>query len=80
MNCVMLHLVGYTWKYVCDARTHERRTQKLIKQKEIWIMNDRFSSGITDTEVSKIKHYNAMQHKYDGSVLQQSKARFFRFE
>ena len=20
-----MHLVGYTWKYVCDARTHERQ-------------------------------------------------------
>ena len=32
-------------------------------------MNDRFSSGITDMEVSKTEHYNAMQHRYDGSVL-----------
>jgi len=23
MNCATLHIVGYTWKYVCDARTCE---------------------------------------------------------
>jgi hypothetical protein len=25
-NCVTLHLVGYTWKCVCDALTHEPQT------------------------------------------------------
>ena len=26
INSVTLHLVGYTWKYVCDAWTHEHQT------------------------------------------------------
>jgi hypothetical protein len=55
--------------------------QKLIMQKVIWILNDRFSFGIRDMQVSKIKHYTAMQHRYDSSVLQRSKKSFvFCFE
>jgi hypothetical protein len=28
INCVTLHLFGYTWKYICYARTHERQNQR----------------------------------------------------
>lgn len=28
INCVTLYLVGYIWKYICEAQTHEPQMKK----------------------------------------------------
>ena len=45
----MLHLVGYTWKYVCDARGHER--QKKEKQLFSLVRNRLFISSFLGQDI-----------------------------
>ena len=61
----MLHLVGYTWKYVCDAGTHGHQMGSLLLQNEYIVMCDvnlLINSLISSTFVNVIWQLYSQHH------------------